>query len=123
MMRKDDTFGKLTLIITGYSGDRIIQLLSPADKPVREIKMQNDGKVVFPYLERGKYRLRVIYDLNGDGKWTPGDFDKGILPEPVSFYPQELEVKENWELTQNWNISEMNVKKLKSRTQNTPGRR
>ena len=37
--------------------------------------MKKDGKVEFPLLERGFYRVRAIYDLNGDGKWTTGDFD------------------------------------------------
>jgi hypothetical protein len=113
-VRKDDTFGKLIFNIKNYEGARIIQLLTHEEKPVRETRMVKDGKVEFAYLDRGKYRLRVIYDINGDGKWTTGDFKTGLQPEPASFYPQEIEVKENWVIKQDWDISEQNVKRLKS---------
>jgi ABC-type uncharacterized transport system ATPase subunit len=74
--------------------------------------MQKDGKVEFKYIDQGKYRLRVIYDLNGDGKWTTGDFITGKQPEPVSYYNQELYIKEGWVEDQDWDISEQNIKKI-----------
>ena len=67
----------------------------------------------FPYLDKGFYRARVIYDLNGDGKWTTGDFNTHRQPEPVSYYPSEIEIKENWEITQDWDISLTNTKDFK----------
>jgi hypothetical protein len=121
-VRNDDSFGKLIFNIKNYEGPRIIQLLTREEKLVRETKMTKDGKVEFPYLERGKYRLRVIYDLNGDGKWTTGDFNRGLQPEPVSYYPQEIEVKENWEVKNDWDIGEQNIKKLKSTTSKNQNR-
>ncbi|MGD0340111.1 MAG: Ig-like domain-containing domain [Bacteroidales bacterium] len=121
-IRKEDTFGKLTFNIKNYEGNRIIQLLSRDEKIVREIRMAKDGKVEFPYLDRGQYRVRVIYDLNGDGKWTTGDFNKRRQPEPVSFYQKEIEVKENWEIIEDWDIGEQNIKKVKSASSVSPGR-
>ncbi len=113
-IKKDDAYGFLTLNIKNYEGPRIIQLLTKEEHPVREIKMEKDGKIEFPYLDPGKYRLRVIYDINGDGKWTTGDFKKGLQPEPASYYFQEINMKENWYDTEDWDIGEKNVKKLKS---------
>jgi uncharacterized protein (DUF2141 family) len=121
-LRNNDSFGKLTLNIKNYKGNRIIQLLTRDEKLVRETRMKNDGKVEFSYLERGFYRLRVIYDINNDGQWTTGDFKKNIQPEPASFYSQEIEVKENWEIIQDWDISEQNIKKLESAPSGTRGR-
>jgi hypothetical protein len=121
-VRNNNTYGTLTLSISNYIGDRIIQLLSREEKLSRETRMAKDGKVEFLYLDRGKYRLRVIYDLNGDGKWTTGDFKKGLQPEPASYYPEEIEVKENWDLKQLWDIGKQNVKKLKSTTPGSQGR-
>jgi hypothetical protein len=85
-------------------------LLDKSEKLIAQAYMKKDGKVVFPLLENGVYRVRVIYDLNGDGKWTTGDFDKKRQPEPVSYYPQELEMKQNWEVEQPWDISVKNFK-------------
>jgi len=121
-VREDKTFGKLVLNIKGYEGSRIIQLLDKSEKQVREIKADNDGKIEFPLLEKGAYRIRVVYDLNNDGRWTTGDFAAGLQPEPVSFYPQELEIKEDWVMDQDWDISVKNVKKLKSIPRPSQGR-
>ena len=122
-VRNNNTFGKVTMDIINYEGARIIQLLGSEEKVIREIKMKKDGKAEFPYLDPGKYRFRVIYDINGDGKWTTGDFKTRRQPEPVSYYPQEIEVKENWEINQIWDISQQNVKKLKSHGSGNQGNR
>jgi hypothetical protein len=99
-----ETFGNLTLDIRGYEGSRIIQLLDNNDKLLRQVYIKSNGKIEFPLLEKGKYRLRAIFDLNYDGKWTTGDFDAHRQPEPVSYYPEEIEVKENWDITQPWEL-------------------
>lgn len=112
-IKKDDAYGFLTLNIKNYEGPRIIQLLTMEERLVRETEMAKDGKFEFRYLDPGRYRLRVIYDLNGDGKWTAGDFKKHLQPEPASYYFQEINIKENWFDTEDWDISEQNVKKLK----------
>lgn len=113
-IRNNDSFGEVMVNIKNYEGKRIIQLLTKDEKLVQQAKMDKDGKVDFLYLERGTYRLRVIYDLNGDGEWTTGDFNKGIQPEPASFYSQEIIVKENWHNKEEWDIGEKNIKTLKS---------
>jgi hypothetical protein len=113
------TFGNLTLDITGTEGSRIIQLLDNNEKLLRQAYIKNNGKIEFPLLEKGKYRIRAIFDLNNDGKWTTGDFDSHRQPEPVSYYPEEIEVKENWNITQPWelimnNFKEPKLQKLKT---------
>jgi hypothetical protein len=104
-IKDPELYSKLTLDVKNYTGNRIFQLLDKTEKLIAEISMKNDGKVVFPLLETGFYRVRVIYDLNGDGKWTTGDFTPGRQPEPVSYYPQELELTGGRELEQTWDIS------------------
>lgn len=116
MVKSDQSFGKLLLNIINYQGDRIIQLLSADEKVIIARPMKSDGKLEFKYLDQGKYNLRVIYDLNNDGLWTTGDFLSGRQPEPVSFYNQELDIRENWSAEQDWDISEQNVKKIKKAT-------
>lgn len=108
-----ESFGKLTLDVKNHSGGRIIQILDKSEKIVREKYIKEDGLVEFILLEKGTYRIRVIYDLNGDGRWTTGDFTIHRQPEPVSYYPKEIEIKENWELEQDWDIGEKNFKDAK----------
>jgi hypothetical protein len=59
--------------------------------------------------------VRAIYDLNGDGAWTTGDFDRGIQPEPVSYLPKEVEVKVNWNMEEEWDTGTINLKDEKLR--------
>jgi hypothetical protein len=121
-LREETSFGKIILTIKGYEGSRIIQLLDKNEKLVRETVMSKDRKTEFPQLDKGLYRLRVIYDFNNDGKWTTGNFNLGRQPEPVSFYHKELDIKENWTFEEDWDISGMNFKKLKNIPRPGPGR-
>ena len=121
-LRPETSFGKLVLNTSGYEGGRIIQLLDKNEKPVRETGTDKDGRIEFSLLDKGTYRLRVIYDYNNDGKWTTGNFNFGLQPEPVSFYPQEIEIKEDWVVDQDWDISARNSKKLKSIPRQSMGR-
>ena len=114
-IKDPDTYSKLTLDVKNYEGGRIVQLLDKSEKLIAENYMSKDGKTVFPLLDAGFYRVRVIYDLNGDRKWTTGDFTKGRQPEPVSYYPTEIELKTGWELDQVWDISIKNFKDPKLR--------
>jgi hypothetical protein len=118
-VREAESFGKLKVNIKNYEGDRIIQLLNGNDKVLREKYMKQDGMVEFDLLEKGTYRLRTVYDLNGDGKWTTGDFAAGKQPEPVSFYNKELQMKENWIVEENWDIGEKNIKNLRNKASKT----
>jgi hypothetical protein len=122
LVRNNDTFGKLILNIKNYDGPRIIQLLTSEEKIVRETIMDKDSRIEYPFLDQGKYRVRVIYDLNGDGEWTTGDYLSARQPEPVSFLPQEVDIKENWEIDLDWDISRQNFKRIKSTTIKNTGR-
>jgi hypothetical protein len=111
--RKPESYSKLTLNIKNCKINCIIQLLAAKEKVVSETMMKSDGKVVFALLDAGKYKLKVIYDLNGDGKWTTGDFNHGRQPEPVSYYPRELDIKTGWEIDQDWDIEKQSYKEVK----------
>ncbi len=118
-----DAFGKLTLDIRNHTGGRIVQLLDKSEKLVREKYMEEDGPVEFTLLEKGTYRVRVIYDLNGDRRWTTGDFTIHRQPEPVSYYPSEIDIKANWELEQDWDIGLKNFKDARLLNIKSPARR
>jgi uncharacterized protein (DUF2141 family) len=110
-----DVFSKLKLNISNFEGTRVIQLLDEQDKILREAKTEKDGATEFTLLDKGRYRIRVIYDINGDGEWTTGDFLTRRQPEPVSFYPREIDLPENFWADQDWDISEKNIKQVKSK--------
>lgn len=59
----------------------------------------------FNNIEPTKYFIRVIFDANANEKWDTGNYMKNLQPERVSYYPDTLEVRANWELEQTFTIS------------------
>ncbi|MBK7712586.1 MAG: Ig-like domain-containing protein [Bacteroidales bacterium] len=120
-VKKEDSYSKLTITIKNSKGSCIIQLLNSQEKIVSEATVNTDTKISFPLLDAGNYRLKVIYDQNGDGKWTTGDFNRGIQPEPVSYYPQEISLKTGWvlDMDQDWDIGKQFVKEQKLKEKRT----
>lgn len=109
-VREASSYSKLELDITNSGGKTIIQLLDNAEKLLAELPFEGDGKLTFSLLDKGNYRLRAISDLNGDGKWTTGDYFTKRQPEPVTYFPRELEIPEGWDANEKWDMSRKNFK-------------
>jgi hypothetical protein len=45
----------------------------------------------------GDYGIRILYDDDKDGKWTPGNYKEKKQPEKAVTLPQLLSVKADWE--------------------------
>jgi hypothetical protein len=112
-VKDPDLYGKLTYNISNCTGDVIIQLLNSSEKIISQVRTNKNGKFVFPLLETGLYRARVIYDNNNDGFWTTGDYILHRQPEAVSYYPTELDIKADYFLDQDWDIKMTNFKDIK----------
>lgn len=81
----------------------IIQLLD--NRSLKVIRQTTSKKFSFEYIPAGQYQVRVIKDLNANGKWDTGNILTNILPEPAKFYydsfynTKTIEVRKNWEQT------------------------
>lgn len=111
-IRNPDQFGKLTLNITGFIGDIIVQLMDSGENIVREkkISLPDEGSVEFLYLDSKEYIVRIIFDIDRNGEWTTGDYKLKRQPEPVTYYPGKIGVKEGWEMIEDWEISGLRKK-------------
>ena len=58
----------------------------------------------FEYIKPGKYTFRLIEDLNKNDIWDTGNYLNKIKPEPVYYFPSELEVRANWDLNETFNL-------------------
>jgi len=102
-VRPLDYYGTLLINIEGM--DRrpmVVQLLNGNDAPVKEVRTDKSD-VHFFYVAPGRYYLRMFVDSNNNGKWDTGDYAKGIQPEEVYYYREEIECKAKWDITQTWN--------------------
>jgi hypothetical protein len=105
-----ESYGELTLNLSGYDGNVIINVLDNTEKIIRQAFIKGNEKIRFPLLEKGKYRIRAVFDLNDDGKWTTGDFESDRQPEPVVYYKEELDIPANWQIEQPWELVPGNFK-------------
>ncbi len=97
-----DTYGTLLVNITSLSDQPLlVQLLDAQDKMVKEVKTSN-GVAEFYYLKPQKYYMRLIVDRNNNGKWDTGNYDTDLQPEEVYYYPEAIECKAKWDLTESW---------------------
>ncbi len=75
----------------------IVQIVNESDKIVRELFAPNPQLFIFKNLKPNKYRIRVIADVNGNKEWDTGSYLKGKFPEKVSYSPNLIELRANWE--------------------------
>lgn len=108
-----DTYGSLFVNITDVEDENVIaQLLNAQDQVVKEVKAV-EGVAEFFYLKPEKYYMRIFIDRNGNGIWDTGDYDKDLQAEEVYYYPDFIECKEKWDITESWNPRARNLARQK----------
>lgn len=102
-------YGNLSVTINttaNQNGDRmIVQLTNMSKQAVATSFINNNETINFKHLDGGNYKLKVVFDSNGNGKWDTGDFIKQKLPEKVALYEGEITIRSNWDKKIDWNIT------------------
>ena len=78
----------------------IVQLIDSNAKIVESIYAKEAQEFAFRNLLAAKYKVRIIYDTNNNGKFDPGNYLLKIQPEKVVYYPEEIDVRSNWDITE-----------------------
>lgn len=112
--RPEKEYSSITLSLTGLpdSIPAFVELLNESDKPLVRRPVEG-GRVVFPFLTSGKYYVRMYMDFNGNGQYDAGDYDSGVQPDLVYYYPRLFNLKQNWEESRTWDIFSTPVDKMK----------
>ncbi len=84
----------------------ILQLLGSKNELIKQNLFSGDTTLVYTYLTAGKYKLKVIFDSNNNGKWDMGSYLKNIQAEKVIYYNNELDVRANWDIEEEWVLSD-----------------
>jgi len=104
--QEDDT-GLVTGKISTQEKNFEIQLTTFDNKIVE--KLINAKEINLQYLTPQDYRVRIIIDSNGNGKWDPGNFYKKIEPEKVVLYKSD-EGKYTFPIRANWEYGPLLIK-------------
>ncbi len=95
--KRAEEYGRLTLRFND---------LDLSKNPVIQFVLGENVKYSYPLLSStytnarfppGEYNVRILYDKDKNGKWTPGNYSKKVQPEMVVALPQKLSVRADWD--------------------------
>jgi hypothetical protein len=107
-----DAYSTLFVTLQGDYPNAIVQLINTSDKVYKSVKA-NSGNADFYFVKPGTYYLRMIDDTNGNGIWDTGNYDKHLQAERVFYYPGSLNLKAQWDISQEWNPETAEIYKQK----------
>ena len=108
-----DSYGTLLVTLTGMKGQHVVAQLLNGSDDVQKQAFTDNGNAEFFYVNPGKYFLRMFVDSNGNGVWDTGNYDGDVQPEEVYYYPDEIECKAKWDITETWNPTALPLYKQK----------
>ena len=88
-----------TLTIDSLPANHIVELLQN-DKIVK--RSMSKEPLIIDSLLVGVYEIRIINDENGNGIWDAGIFLERKQAETISYYPEKIQLREDWDLEVNW---------------------
>ena len=102
-----EDYGNIFLnVVRNNESKFILHMINPNGDIIREFKNVNqDSTFNFDYIRPGKYTFRLIEDINKNDIWDTGNYLRRIKPEPVYYFPDELEVRANWDLNETFDLN------------------
>ncbi len=113
--KKYEDYANLNVSLPGLdSVQAVVELLNQSDVPVyRTIKPVGQTRAQFKLLAPGTYYMRLFIDDNLNAKWDTGDPLAPKQPEEVYYFAKKLNLKENWDIDQSWDITELPLDRQK----------
>ena len=105
---EENDFGQLFTTIKASEGNYIIELLQDGKVKYRDYPKGSEFSRTYRHLFPGNYRLRLIFDSNGNGVWDSGDYFEHTQPERVEYYNEPIQIKKGWDMEINWEIKDHN---------------
>lgn len=107
-----EQFGELSLKITEKPTEQlVVELMNQSGVVLKKQSTTEANVIMFTQLDPGKYDLRVITDMNKNGRWDSGRYADHLQPEPIKTIQRAIEVRANWNMELEWNLNEINAEK------------
>ena len=85
---QEEDYGILRGNITADSATNYI--LELVNEEFKVVRTAYTSPFTFIRVPPGKYRLRVIVDKNNNRRWDSGNYNQGLQPEPIYYFPDHL---------------------------------
>ena len=91
-----EDLGELVVDLSGYYETIILDVISNK-KTIRSIVIEKPQEgITFSELFPGEYQFKVIRDVNLNGVWDVGNYERVQQPELVDAYSKKVKVRANW---------------------------
>lgn len=110
--KKPEQYAHLLINVSGVQEPAFVQIVDEKDKPVMQVPVKN-GQAKFTNIMAGKYYARLVEDTNDNGKFDPGNLKEHRQPESVYYFSTLMELRENWQYSQTWNIHALTIEQQK----------
>ena len=103
--KKTTDYGNLRLVLENVK--RFPVLVELTDNKGNAIASEISSKettIDFNAIEPNKYTIRIIYDDNKNEVFDAGNFLQKLQSEEVYYYSKEIDVRENWDVTETINL-------------------
>jgi len=109
--REEKHYGtlKLKLSLPELKEDLILQLIGEKSEVIREdyIPASEKNKIFdYKYLDPRKYKFKIIYDSNKNGKWDAGNYLEHQQAEKVIYSKELIEIRSNWDKEVEWKVED-----------------
>ncbi len=100
-------FGNLKVILENVKRfPVIVELTDNEGKVLASHYSEKETTIDFNLVEPKKFTLRLIYDDDKNGVWTPGNYREKQLSEEVIYFPKEIDVRANWDVEQPFDLKQ-----------------
>jgi len=88
--QKEDYYSILEITFENIPCPLVVQALKGGDKEevAKQVSLTEGNVATIDFLKPDKYKIKVIFDSNGNGKWDTGNYLKKIQPEKVEYFSE-----------------------------------
>jgi len=99
LIDKNENYSTLTLKVNVPDTGKayIVQIFQDERNILATNEVTGSTSLVYKNFLTGKYKFRVIYDDNNNGKWDTGNVKKRIYPENIWLDPKIITLRPNWD--------------------------
>jgi uncharacterized protein (DUF2141 family) len=96
---KPENYSMLTLKVSVPEANKqyVIELLDEQKNVVHTDVITKNSSIVYRNFLTQKYKVRVVYDTNKNGRWDSGNVKRRLQPENIWLYDKEITLRPNWE--------------------------
>lgn len=95
----DSTSSISKLIIDSLPANHLVELLQNERVVKRSV---SNTSLILDSLLVGNYEVRIIKDENNNGVWDTGNLINRMQAEVITYFPEKIQIRENWDLEINW---------------------